>query len=80
MVVSASEMNFEPVADPLALVLISLMAINGTLGVSSAKVDAGDEAMDDGKLGKVIGKSEMSKTGTTAEQHTFPQEVEPWST
>ena len=39
---------------------------NGTLGVSGAKVVAGDEAIDDGNPGRVIGKSEMSKTGTTA--------------
>ena len=38
----------------------------GTLGVSGAKVVAGEESIDDGKPGKVIGKSEMSKAGTTA--------------
>ena len=42
-----------------------LAAGNGTLGVSGAKVVAGEEAIDDGNPGKVIGKSEMSKTGTT---------------
>ena len=61
-------MNSEPVVDPLASVKLSLMAIDqlGPLGVSGAKVVAGDEAIDDGRPGKVIGKSEMSKTGTTA--------------
>ena len=45
-----------------------LAAGNGTLGVSGAKVVAGDEAIDDGNPGRVVGKSEMSKslTGTTA--------------
>ena len=38
----------------------------GVLGVSGAKVVAGDVAIDVGKPGKVIEKSEMSKTGTTA--------------
>ena len=43
-----------------------LAAGNGTLGVSGGKVVAGEEAIDDGNPGRVIGKSEMSKTGTTA--------------
>ena len=36
-----------------------------TSGVSGAKVVAGDEAIDDGNPGRTMGKSEMSKTGTT---------------
>ena len=43
-----------------------LVAGKGTLGVSGAKVVAGEDAIDDGNPGKVVGKSEMSKTGTTA--------------
>ena len=52
----------------MASVKMPLMAIVqlGPLGPLGAKVVAGDEAIDDGKPGKVIGKSEMSKTGTTA--------------
>ena len=36
-----------------------------TSGVSGAKVVAGEDAIDDGSPGRIIGKSEMSKTGTT---------------
>ena len=36
-----------------------------TSGVSGAKVVAGDDAIDDGNPGRTMGKSEMSKTGTT---------------
>ena len=36
-----------------------------TSGVSGAKVVAGDDAIDDGSPGRTMGKSEMSKTGTT---------------
>ena len=61
-------MNSGPVEVPLASVKVSAGGNRPIeiLGVSGAKVVAGDEAIDDGKPNKVIGKSEMLKVGATA--------------
>ena len=52
-----------------------------TSGVSGAKVAAGEDAIDDGSPGRIIGKSEMQRQAPLVplEQHISPQEVEPWS-
>ena len=60
-----------------------LAAGNGTIGVSGAKVVAGDDAIDDGNPGRVIGSPRCQRQAPLLvpwEQHTSPQEVEFWST